>query len=120
MNQSTRINACVVPAMQHIAAQIKPMVVHCSAGVGRTGTFCALQICLKKLEVEQRVDLFTVVKHMRTQRMSMIQTADQYELVYRYGGANGNIWVCDFAKPTEVRAVRHTFRIRVSQDFFFR
>lgn len=64
-------------------AQIKPVVVLCSAGVGRTGAFCAMANCLKRLELEKVADPFTVVKHLRTQRMSMVQTADQYEFVYR-------------------------------------
>lgn len=68
---------------QAIAAQIKSIVIHCSAGVGRTGSFCAIHIGLKKLELESRVDIFTSIKHMRTQRMSMIQTPDQYEFVYK-------------------------------------
>jgi protein tyrosine phosphatase len=65
-----------------IAAQIKPILVHDSAGVGRTGAFCALHISMKKLDLDGKVDVFTVVKHMRTQRMSMVQTPSQYEWVY--------------------------------------
>lgn len=65
-----------------IAAQTKPILVHDSAGVGRTGAFCALHISMKKLQMEGKIDVFTVVKHMRTQRMSMVQTPSQYEWVY--------------------------------------
>ena len=46
----------------------------CSAGVGRTGTFIALDIALEQLEAEKVVDLTGVVNKMRTQRAKMVQT----------------------------------------------
>ncbi|EGD81142.1 LOW QUALITY PROTEIN: hypothetical protein PTSG_13149 [Salpingoeca rosetta] len=66
-----------------ILQQMKPLVVHCSAGVGRTGVFVAAMICLKRMREENKMDLYQVTKHMRTQRMAMIQTPDQYAFVYR-------------------------------------
>lgn len=68
---------------QSILRQLRPTVVHCSAGVGRTGVYCAVALCIKRLQEDQKMDLITVVKHLRTQRPAMIQTADQYEFVYR-------------------------------------
>lgn len=59
-----------------------PIVVHCSAGIGRTGTFCTLDICLSKLEDIGTVDIFQTVKKMRTQRAFSIQTWDQYYFCY--------------------------------------
>ena len=70
-------------AEQAILKQMRPVVVHCSAGVGRTGVYCALAICIKRIQEEQKMDLATVTKHLRTQRPAMIQTAEQYEFVYR-------------------------------------
>ncbi|CAL8274333.1 unnamed protein product [Gadus morhua 'NCC'] len=59
-----------------------PVVVHCSAGIGRTGTFCTLDICLARLEDIGSVDVRQTVRRMRTQRAFSIQTWDQYYFCY--------------------------------------
>ncbi|XP_077427534.1 tyrosine-protein phosphatase non-receptor type 9 isoform X2 [Vanacampus margaritifer] len=59
-----------------------PVVVHCSAGIGRTGTFCTLDICLFRLEDIGTVDVHQTVRRMRTQRAFSIQTWDQYYFCY--------------------------------------
>ncbi|XP_015201355.2 tyrosine-protein phosphatase non-receptor type 9 isoform X1 [Lepisosteus oculatus] len=59
-----------------------PVVVHCSAGIGRTGTFCTLDICLSRLEDIGTVDVNQTVRRMRTQRAFSIQTWDQYYFCY--------------------------------------
>ncbi|XP_035274174.1 tyrosine-protein phosphatase non-receptor type 9-like [Anguilla anguilla] len=59
-----------------------PVVVHCSAGIGRTGTFCTLDICLSRLEDVGTVDVRQTVRRMRTQRAFSIQTWDQYYFCY--------------------------------------
>uniref|UniRef100_A0A8B9K3S0 Tyrosine-protein phosphatase non-receptor type 9 n=1 Tax=Astyanax mexicanus TaxID=7994 RepID=A0A8B9K3S0_ASTMX len=55
-----------------------PMVVHCSAGIGRTGTFCALDICLSQLQEVGTLHVCQTVRRMRTQRAFSIQTPEQY------------------------------------------
>ncbi|XP_007939380.1 receptor-type tyrosine-protein phosphatase V-like [Orycteropus afer afer] len=55
-----------------------PILVHCSAGVGRTGTFVALTRLLQQLEEEQMVDVFNAVYALRIHRPLMIQTPSQY------------------------------------------
>ncbi|XP_055966499.1 receptor-type tyrosine-protein phosphatase V-like [Sorex fumeus] len=55
-----------------------PILVHCSAGVGRTGTFVALLRLLQQLEEEQTVDVFNAVYALRMHRPLMIQTPSQY------------------------------------------
>ncbi|CAH7206401.1 receptor-type tyrosine-protein phosphatase V [Phodopus roborovskii] len=55
-----------------------PTLVHCSAGVGRTGTFVALLRLLQQLEEEQVVDVFNTVYMFRLHRPLMIQTPGQY------------------------------------------
>uniref|UniRef100_A0A669E0F9 protein-tyrosine-phosphatase n=1 Tax=Oreochromis niloticus TaxID=8128 RepID=A0A669E0F9_ORENI len=59
-----------------------PMVVHCSAGIGRTGTFCALDICLSQLQDVGSLNVCQTVRRMRTQRAFSIQTPDQYYFCY--------------------------------------
>ena len=52
-----------------------PMVVHCSAGVGRTGTFITLYTQLQRIKAEKNVDVFGFVRSMRKRRCYMVQTA---------------------------------------------
>jgi len=49
-------------------------VVHCSAGVGRTGVFVTLSIVLERMRYEGVVDMFQTVKMLFTQRPAMVQT----------------------------------------------
>ncbi|NXD82671.1 PTPRV phosphatase, partial [Halcyon senegalensis] len=55
-----------------------PTLVHCSAGVGRSGTFIALDRLLQQMKQEKVVDTFGVVYTLRMNRYLMIQTLSQY------------------------------------------
>ncbi|XP_046337962.2 receptor-type tyrosine-protein phosphatase mu-like [Haliotis rufescens] len=55
-----------------------PTVVHCSAGVGRTGTWIALDYLIEQAKAEGAVDVFACIVQLRHQRMNVIQTQDQY------------------------------------------
>ncbi|KAH0615745.1 hypothetical protein JD844_026152 [Phrynosoma platyrhinos] len=60
-----------------------PITVHCSAGAGRTGTFCALGTVLERVKAEGILDVFQTVKSLRLQRPHMVQTLEQYEFCYK-------------------------------------
>lgn len=80
-----------------------PLVVHCrlvtslhkkrnlinfrnklhSAGVGRTGTFIALDIIMQKIKEEKRLNIYEIVKQLRMQRVKMVQTPGQYIYLYK-------------------------------------
>ena len=51
-----------------------PLLVHCSAGVGRTGTFIAIDIEMQTIEAEGVVDVYGCTKKLRTRRVLMVQT----------------------------------------------
>ncbi|XP_069594643.1 receptor-type tyrosine-protein phosphatase beta-like isoform X1 [Ranitomeya imitator] len=55
-----------------------PIVVHCSAGVGRTGTLIALDRVMKQIETESQIDVYGVVYDLRMHRGLMVQTESQY------------------------------------------
>ncbi|KFR17090.1 Receptor-type tyrosine-protein phosphatase kappa, partial [Opisthocomus hoazin] len=59
-----------------------PVLVHCSAGIGRTGTFIALDFLLKMGKAAGKVDVFHCVQRLREQRVSMVQTEEQYAFLY--------------------------------------
>ncbi|XP_067679820.1 uncharacterized protein [Haliotis asinina] len=59
-----------------------PLLVHCSAGIGRTGTYIALDYLLDRALSEHKVDVFRFACDMRRQRRNMIQTKEQYACVY--------------------------------------
>ncbi|XP_067248509.1 tyrosine-protein phosphatase non-receptor type 5 [Chanodichthys erythropterus] len=59
-----------------------PVIVHCSAGIGRTGCFIATTIGCRQLELEGVVDVLGIVCQLRTDRGGMIQTEEQYEFVH--------------------------------------
>ncbi|GFT24328.1 receptor-type tyrosine-protein phosphatase R [Nephila pilipes] len=60
-----------------------PMIVHCSAGIGRTGCFIAVSIGIQQLMEENSVDILGTVSSLRLDRGGMIQTAEQYEFVHQ-------------------------------------
>lgn len=89
---------------------IPPRIIHCSAGVGRTGTFIALDHLLKELE-ENKLDnieddkdpIFDTVRKLREQRMGSVNTVQQYALIYQILRERWELRQVDTSRPLVTR-----------------
>ncbi|KAL9657296.1 hypothetical protein ABK040_011516 [Willaertia magna] len=91
--------------------KIGPLVVHCSAGIGRTGTFCGIDIIMKQFiaHVEKYkgskiipkfpLNIFQVVRKLKEHRSGMVQTEAQYEFIYKV--------VCKFIRDLKEKYTRN-------------
>jgi protein tyrosine phosphatase len=59
-----------------------PILVHCSAGVGRSGTVICIDYCLAKLKADRVIDVRGFVSRMREHRNYMVQTETQYAFIH--------------------------------------
>ncbi|KAL3882801.1 hypothetical protein ACJMK2_029108, partial [Sinanodonta woodiana] len=76
LNFVTAVRTYVKPNFQ------SPIIVHCSAGVGRTGTFIAIDHLMQHVRDSVEIDIFNLVYEMRNQRSNMVQTEDQYVYIH--------------------------------------
>jgi len=68
---------------ERVSPEQRPIVVHCSAGVGRSGTFIALDRILQGIRKYDVVDIFGIVYEMRKERVWMVQTEQQYICIHQ-------------------------------------
>uniref|UniRef100_A0A3B3BIS9 Tyrosine-protein phosphatase non-receptor type 13 n=1 Tax=Oryzias melastigma TaxID=30732 RepID=A0A3B3BIS9_ORYME len=60
-----------------------PIITHCSAGIGRSGTLICLDVVLGLISKDADFDISDIVRNMRLQRHGMVQTEDQYIFCYQ-------------------------------------
>ncbi|XP_077999364.1 tyrosine-protein phosphatase non-receptor type 13-like isoform X2 [Glandiceps talaboti] len=82
------VPASGLPLIQYMAYMRRihesgPIVVHCSAGIGRTGTVITIDLVLAMIERDLNFNIFEIVQGLRGQRQGMIQTKDQYIFCYK-------------------------------------
>ena len=78
---------------EHPAYLDLPLLVHCSAGVGRTGTFILLDTVMLQIKREATLSVFNLLKNVRSQRMKMVQTKVSYTLLHDFIYPNTSYYV---------------------------
>ena len=73
-NGVTLINFIKRVRTAHPFSDSRPLLVHCSAGVGRTGAFIVLDSMLQRMKVEENLNIYEFFKQLRAQRVLMVQT----------------------------------------------
>nr|KAG5711255.1 hypothetical protein BaRGS_005952 [Batillaria attramentaria] len=99
-----------------------PLLVHCSAGVGRTGTFIGLDIGMEQAMREGKVDVEKLVVQLREERCLMVQAAEQFVFLHKvlleaYTACNTFMEVEQFgiALPDTIQA--HTQHPQIDKEF---
>ncbi|CAO4372144.1 unnamed protein product [Caenorhabditis nigoni] len=84
---------CLLRMLYIVRSAQGPVTVHCSAGIGRTGTFVAIEACLQILTDGKELDLLATCKALRNSRAGSIQVDIQYmtlvQIILNYGKDNG-------------------------------
>ncbi|XP_066977491.1 tyrosine-protein phosphatase non-receptor type 4 isoform X3 [Macrobrachium rosenbergii] len=80
-DDSTEFLNFVAQVRRARAGMVEPTIVHCSAGIGRTGVLILMETAQCLIEANEPVYPLDVVRAMRDQRAMMIQTASQYRFV---------------------------------------
>lgn len=85
-----------------------PILLHCSAGIGRTGTFCAIDIGIKRYLEKKTIDMPSIVIKMRNERAGSVQTEDQYVFAH--------LALMDYIKQNEQTADKDLHDINDDDD----
>ena len=76
------LNFCKIIRREFPYSIEKPIIVHCNAGVGRSGTFILIDAMLELIQRERKVNIYNYFQILRRDRMQMVQTAEQYIFIH--------------------------------------
>lgn len=80
---------CILSLIQDVRRERRkyqranPMLVHCSAGIGRTGAFIAIDHAINAMQARAKVDITDIVRQLREDRMGMVQHTSQYKFIFQ-------------------------------------
>jgi tyrosine-protein phosphatase non-receptor type 13 protein len=60
------------------------IVIHCSAGLGRSGVVAVLLAIMVQMEISNRISIFGTARRLREHRFGAIQNNEQYSFIYRF------------------------------------
>ncbi|EDO31805.1 predicted protein, partial [Nematostella vectensis] len=93
--------ACVVPGTG-------PLVVHCSAGVGRSGAFIVIDSMIKRIHDNGDLDIFNFLAHIRNQRNHLVQEECQYIFIH---DTLAEYIACNFVISLPIKALKDHVRM---------
>ncbi|KAK7102381.1 hypothetical protein V1264_020609 [Littorina saxatilis] len=106
------------------SASAPPIVVHCSAGVGRTGTYIGLDIGMDLAVKEGKIDVLGLINRLRNERCHMVQALDQYVFLHQalleaYTAHGTNISLDHFEAifPPHEQITSEASQLRVDKEF---
>ncbi|XP_062511901.1 receptor-type tyrosine-protein phosphatase epsilon-like [Corticium candelabrum] len=100
-----------------------PLTVHCSAGVGRSGTLVAIDTLLNFMALDLKSDVKSVVANMRMRRMEIVQSVTQYILIHdavleAYNTSKTEIPISEFSSKLASLQSRDSFGRREIEEEF--
>ena len=91
---ATSLISFIRQVRKHYNKSGPPLLVHCSAGVGRTGTFILLDSMLERLSHEDNINVYEFLKNMRSKRVFMVQTLVGQHLTLIYVHVHVHCIIC--------------------------
>ena len=90
-------------------------VVHCSAGIGRTGVLLACDIGIQGiLQGDPKIDVLRIVSMLRQDRACMVQTKDQYRFIHQVKLQHlvmlPNMWGSNYHPTKRINTVHASYR----------
>ncbi|XP_057296521.1 receptor-type tyrosine-protein phosphatase F-like [Hydractinia symbiolongicarpus] len=80
--ERTSILSFILRTREHADDSPAPPILHCSAGVGRTGTFAVLDAQMRRLDHRQDIEIYNFLKNIRQQRSYLVQQECQYIFIH--------------------------------------